>query len=368
MPESPAPEAGSSKLAFERLQLGWKDIRAAFQAPASLEEQSVPEIMSTSEAAASSTGTSWAAWAERARKLVVEKVSYDAVPQGDASPSEDFDEEKGEAVNQWASWAMAAADRVKQQVSAAAEEAGNGFAQAAEKAKAGDWAEQVAKGLGKVAENASQASAALAEKGKVATQLAKDLGGKSQQKLVEAKAIGAAKAQKAKEKAAAAAGAAKTKLAQAGQSISGLTALTLSPMKLAQFAGVFMVGILLISMSFSFLPILVIAPQKFALLFAFGSMTMLGSFAILKGPQAFLSGLAQPAQLPFSAAYAVGLVGTLVATLLLRSYLLTSFFALVQAVALLYFLASYVPGGKAVLNGCGRLCNKAARALLCNGA
>lgn len=139
----------------------------------------------------------------------------------------------------------------------------------------------------------------------------------------------------------------------------------MSPAKLAKFAGVFMVGIFLISMSFSFLPMLVIAPQKFALLFAFGSVTMLSSFGILKGPQAFLSGMAQREQLPFSVLYGVGLVGTLVATIIMRSFLLTAVFGLMQAAGLLYFMASYVPGGKAAVNFCGKLCSKAARAALC---
>lgn len=101
------------------------------------------------------------------------------------------------------------------------------------------------------------------------------------------------------------------------------------------------------SKSFSFLPVMVIAPQKFALLFAFGSMTMLGSFTLLMGPKAFLQGMARKEQLPFSVAYSVGLIGTLVATLILRSFLLTGICGLLQAVGLLYFVASYVPGGKA---------------------
>merc|ERR1719221_2067904 len=131
-----------------------------------------------------------------------------------------------------------------------------------------------------------------------------DFQGKSSQKLNEAAA-------KAKERAAYAAAGAKDRLSQAGQSLGSLSALTMSPVKLAQFAGMFFLGLLLISLSFTFLPILVISPQKFALLFAFGSMTLLGSFAVLKGPQAFLMSLLQREKLPFSGAYVVGLVGTL---------------------------------------------------------
>merc|ERR1712217_732579 len=154
-------------------------------------------------------------------------------------------------------------------------------------------------------------------------------------------------------------GSAKGALANAGSSMSGLGALAMSPTKLAQFGGLFFLGFFLLSLSFSFLPILVIAPQKFALLFALGSMTILGSVSVLKGPQAFVMQLMQRDKLLFSISYVVGLVGTLVATLVMRSYLLTAFFGVLQAVALLYFLASYVPGGKAALNfispGCSRI-------------
>jgi len=278
------------------------------------------------------------------------------------APEAPADLEAGEG--QWAAWAKAAA-RVRQQAAEAAEEARKGLVQASEKAMSAEWGDQargwqneVARGFGRVAEGATQATSVLSEKGKVAQQLAKDLQGKSQEKLNVAKAMSTKAALSA-------AGAAKGALSTAGQGISGLTALTLSPVKLAQFAGVFFLGIFLISLSFSFLPMLLISPQKFALLFALGSMSMLGSFAVLKGPQAFFRGLLHRDKLPFSILYAVGLVGTLVGTIIMRSYVLTAGFGLLQAVALLYFLAAHVPGGKAALGFCSRLGSRAARAVLC---
>merc|ERR1712070_843381 len=80
------------------------------------------------------------------------------------------------------------------------------------------------------------------------------------------------------------------------------------------------------------------------------------SFAVLKGPKAFVGSLIQREKLPFSGSYVVGLVGTLIATIGLRSYFLTAFFAILQAGGLLYFLASYVPGGQTILNKCGKCC------------
>lgn len=85
---------------------------------------------------------------------------------------------------------------------------------------------------------------------------------------------------------------------------------------------------------------------------------MLSSFAVLKGPKAFLGILIERSKLPWSSAYVVGLVGTLVSTIILKSYLLTAFFGLLQVIALLYFLASFVPGGKTFLNFLGRMGRK----------
>merc|ERR1711879_292711 len=135
-----------------------------------------------------------------------------------------------------------------------------------------------------------------AEQIKAAQAKAKDQLDKSAEHLKAAKSKGA-------EKAKAAAGKAKASLKSAKSSVAGLAALSLSPAKLAQFGGVFFLGVFLISMSFSFLPIIMISPQKFALLFALGSMTLLSSFAILKGPKNFAAILVEREKLPFSAAY-----------------------------------------------------------------
>jgi len=364
-----APDAAASP--FDRFFLNIKSLQGS--EPSSTAGES--EGDNTSQEA------SWGSWADKARKKVVEKArkaAYEVLPQNSQPPettpppSEIEAAERGEAQPNWASWAKKAAGKVKKQVAEATKDARQNVASAAERAKTLEWGEQakgfqdqISQGLGRVSDGASQASTALSEKGKKAGQMAKELQSKSQKKLSEAKAQAAAKAQVAKEKAAAAAGSVKAAaVAGAGKvssGISGLSALALSPAKLAQFGGVFFVGVFLLSMSFSFLPMLPVAPQKFALLFAFGSMTLLSSFAILKGPAAFAESLMQREKLPFSVAYLVGLVGTLAATILLKSYLLTAVFGLVQAVALLYFLASYVPGGQALLGFCGRLGGRAAR-------
>jgi len=161
-----------------------------------------------------------------------------------------------------------------------------------------------------------------------------------------------------------AAGSSKDMLGKAGSSLGGMGALAMSPMKLIQSAAIFFVGMMMITMSLSFLPLLPIAPSKFALLFSLGSMLVLGSVSWLKGPVSFASAVLQRDKLPFTVCYGIGLGGTLWATIIAKSYILTGVFVFGQVVGLLYFLASYVPGGKVVLNFFGRLFGKLAKAAL----
>lgn len=257
------------------------------------------------------------AWADKARKAVAEQAQALQETAGG-------DLESGDAFGAGLAWAKGAADRAR----AAA-------AQVGEKASATDWSAQAqawqgdfANTLGKVSEKAAAAGAGLSEN------------------------------------AMAAAGNAKDSFSKAGSSISGMGALAMSPMKLLQFAGIFMLGFMLISLSFSFLPLLPIKPQKFSLLFALGSMTMLGSVAWLKGPAAFMAIAIQREKMIPSGSYAIGLLGSFWATLIARSYLWTAIFATMQFMGLLYFMASFIPGGHAVLNFFGRCSGKAARSLV----
>lgn len=306
------------------------------------------------------------------------EVAYDIVPQKEGSDSSDLERggASGQHLGDLGSWAKGSFKSVKNSVAHTAAHLGERAKSLDLGEQAKGWQSEVTKGFGRMAESASSAtssaSAVLSEKGKEAQKLAKDLGSKSQERFNDAKGLAAAQAKLAKDRAAAAGSLAKERaaaagslakgaLSKAGENLQGFAALTMSPAKLAQFGGLFLLGLFLISMSLSFLPMLVIAPQKFALLFAFGSMTLFSSLAVLKGPKGLLSSLAQRNQLPFSVAYVVSLVGTLVATIIMKSFVLTAIFGITQAIALLYFLASYVPGGKMLLDFCGKCCTKCAR-------
>ena len=105
------------------------------------------------------------------------------------------------------------------------------------------------------------------------------------------------------------------------------------------------VGAVLMSLSFVFLPMILLAPQKFSGLFSLGSLCFFLSFAALRGPAKFASHLLTKERLPFSIAYVGSLIMCLYSANILRSYILTLVFTGIQIVALLYFLLAYVPGG-----------------------
>ncbi|CAE8583540.1 unnamed protein product, partial [Polarella glacialis] len=128
-------------------------------------------------------------------------------------------------------------------------------------------------------------------------------------------------------------------------------------------------GVVLMSLAFAFLPMIVFAPQKFALLFTLGSLCFMSSFAALRGHSAFLRHLLSGSRLPFTITYALSMAGTLWASLVYRSYLLTIGFSAIQVSALSWFLVSYIPGGRRALGlvssmawrmckGCGRCASK----------
>lgn len=114
-------------------------------------------------------------------------------------------------------------------------------------------------------------------------------------------------------------------------------------------------GVVCMILAFTFLPIVIISPHKFALLFTMGSTLMLASFSFLRGHTVFFKHLASLERLPFSASYGLSLVGTLYCSLVMGSYLLTLVFSLIQVVALAYFLVSYIPGGTSALTFMGTM-------------
>mmetsp|Transcript_93087 Transcript_93087/g.207977 ORF Transcript_93087/g.207977 Transcript_93087/m.207977 type:complete len:247 (-) Transcript_93087:52-792(-) len=124
----------------------------------------------------------------------------------------------------------------------------------------------------------------------------------------------------------------------------------------AAFFALLCLGALLVMASLSMLPLLVLAPQKFAAVFTSGSLCLLAAPAALKGVGSLVSHLTSREKLPLSVGYVGSMAGTLWASLWYRSTLLTIAFSAMQIMELLWFFASYIPGGSTVL---GFVCDAA---------
>lgn len=101
------------------------------------------------------------------------------------------------------------------------------------------------------------------------------------------------------------------------------------------------------------LPLITIRPQKFALCFTFGSLTFMGSFAILKGPYDHLIGMLQKDRLLFTVIYASSMLSTLWFTMNVggpMGYIMVLSSSAFQIVALLWYLISFIPGGASGLH------------------
>lgn len=339
--------------------------QSVFTSPAGLTRPLAGQPASDLEAAAGEDEPRWAFWARQAADRVRQsaaEAAAEAQRVAERAKSVDW----GEKVNQVQTNVSSSFEVVKDRASEASLSLQERVSQSVERAKSVDWDEKASdlkRGLSNsfesVSTSASSATAAMAERGQAGLQATREYSQQSIETLRETDVV-----KKAKEGASVVSGAASGVLTHAGNSVSSLSALTISPTTWAQFAGVFLVGTLFIMMSLNFLPILLIAPHKFAVLFSMGSVTMLSSFAIFSGPHAFLKSMSNREKLPFSTLYVVGLLGTLWATLLMRSYIFTTVFALVQAVALLYFVASYLPGGKAAVNACCRCSGRSVRSIM----
>jgi len=249
------------------------------------------------------------------------------------------------------------ADVVKEGASIATTRLQVRVSEGVERAKTLDWAEHASGLQRELSERASETYETVTESASSAGASLHEKSSASLQAIREAESV-----QNFRESATSAAGAASSRLSIASESVS--TALTISPRRWTQFLGIFGIGVACIFSSLTSLPLLLVVPERFAMLFTFGSLVILGSFAVFSGPKALAKQMVRSDRLPFSCAYVVGLIGTLVATLYFQSYVFTAVFALIQAVALLYFVASYLPGGRSTVNAFFRLSGRSVRHLV----
>jgi len=111
-----------------------------------------------------------------------------------------------------------------------------------------------------------------------------------------------------------------------------------------------LLGAVCFGLAVSFLPMLVINPRKFSLLFSLGSVFTISSFSFLYGPYNHLVHLFTKERLPFTVVYLSTLIATLYFAMGLQSAILTPIAAVLQVIALTWFVISYIPGGKAGLS------------------
>eukprot|EP00898_Chlorokybus_atmophyticus_P007309 jgi/Chlat1/757/Chrsp104S01231 len=130
--------------------------------------------------------------------------------------------------------------------------------------------------------------------------------------------------------------------------VTGSVSLMPNQRQLAMFVGMELAGVFFLVLAFTVaLPVLVLAPQKFALCFTIGCMLILGGFMALRGPMQQLQHMLSKERLPFSAAYLASMFMTLYGAMVAHSYVLSVAFSAIQVLALLYYVLSYFPGGAA---------------------
>lgn len=112
------------------------------------------------------------------------------------------------------------------------------------------------------------------------------------------------------------------------------------------FATCVVMGSVCFTLAAVYAPFLLVKARKFALLFTLGSMFMMSSFSFLWGPLNHIKYLFSSGRLPFTSVYLGSLIATLYFALEIKSTPLTVLSAVVQVLALLWFLISYIPGGQ----------------------
>jgi hypothetical protein len=139
--------------------------------------------------------------------------------------------------------------------------------------------------------------------------------------------------------------------------ISGCLPSLSKKQRIIGFMGSLILGTICFGLAISFLPMLVINPRKFSLLFSLGSLFTISSFSFLWGPYNHITHLFGKERLPFTAVYFTTLIGTLYFAMGLQSAILTPIAAILQVIALVWFVVSYIPGGQTGLKFFTKLCS-----------
>ena len=113
-----------------------------------------------------------------------------------------------------------------------------------------------------------------------------------------------------------------------------------------KFGIVFVTGMAIILMSLFFLPLILISPKKFALLFALGTFVSISSFIFYYGTSKFLELLFNKDRMWFTMVYLTGFTGCLFfPTFFGKNYFLILVFSGLEMISTLFFILTFLPGG-----------------------
>ena len=113
-----------------------------------------------------------------------------------------------------------------------------------------------------------------------------------------------------------------------------------------KFGIIFFTGIVIIIISFLFLPLIIITPKKFTLLFALGTFVTILSFIFYFGTNKFFDVLFNKDRIWFTVIYLTGFFGCLFfPTFFGKNYFLILVFSGLEMVSTLFFILTFLPGG-----------------------
>lgn len=109
------------------------------------------------------------------------------------------------------------------------------------------------------------------------------------------------------------------------------------------------------------IPLVIIRPSKFIVPYCLSNLLLFTSLGFLHGFYSYSKHLFSKSKWPFSAAFVGTTFLTLYIALVLRMYALTVPMAIVQFVAMVSFVISYLPGGSSGLSAMGTLAGSSIR-------
>ena len=113
-----------------------------------------------------------------------------------------------------------------------------------------------------------------------------------------------------------------------------------------KFGIVFVTGMIIIMISLFFLPLILISPKKFALLFALGTFVSILSFIFYYGTLQFFELLFNKDRIWFTVAYLTGFFGCLFfPTFFGKNYFIILVFSGLEMISTLFFILTFLPGG-----------------------